>query len=324
MNAIIGTVFDIKKYAIHDGPGIRTTVFFQGCPLACWWCHNPESQSPRPALLYRANRCVGCGTCVDACPQHAIELSPTPNGSGAGDREIIALTNRDRCDVCGRCADVCYHGARIVSGKKMTVAEIIFEIERDLPFYDQSGGGVSFSGGEPLLQGKFLAALLRECRQREIDTVVDTSGFAPWDLIDSLLGDIDLFLYDLKLIDDDRHQEYTGVSNKLILRNLQRLAENGARVEIRIPLIPGINDDVENLAGSADFISGLPNITAVELMPYHEIAAAKYESLRIPYLLPGTIPPSDSALQKAARYFNNKGLSVKFPRSGVGPGPHQL
>jgi pyruvate formate lyase activating enzyme len=194
----------------------------------------------------------------------------------------------------------------------MSVTEIIAEIERDRPFYDQSGGGASFSGGEPLLQSKFLAALLRECRQRDIHTVVDTSGFAAWDLIDGLRGDIDLFLYDLKLIDDCRHQHYTGVSNKLILGNLRRLSESGAQIEVRIPLIPGINDDAENLAGLAAFIAGLPAVTAIELMPYHEIAAAKYESLGIPYMLPDTITPSESAIQKAARYFEGKGLSMKF------------
>jgi len=307
MDSLSGTIFDIKKYAIHDGPGIRTTVFFQGCPLSCWWCHNPESQSRRPVLLYRANRCVLCGTCVETCPQNGIKLSSL----GVMGEGRVATTNRTKCDVCGECAEVCYHGAREVSGKEVTVAEVMAEIERDVPFYDQSGGGVTFSGGEPLGQHKFLVKLLRECKVREIHTVVDTSGFATWDVVDSIRENVDLFLYDLKMIDDGRHKRYTGTSNKLILSNLQRLAESGAQIEIRIPLIPGVNDDAENLKRSAAFIAGLPNITGIEFMGYHNIAAAKYESIGIEYQLPDTTPPSDAAMLAAAQYFEDVGLNVK-------------
>jgi pyruvate formate lyase activating enzyme len=299
MNNLTGTIFDIKKYAIHDGPGIRTTVFFQGCPLSCWWCHNPESQSRQPVLLYRASRCVLCGTCVETCPQNGISI----NG--------IATTDRTNCDVCGECADACYHGAREVSGKEMTVRDVLAEIERDVPFYDQSGGGVTFSGGEPLNQRRFLSALLKECKTREIHTVVDTSGYAAWDVLDSIRGDVDLFLYDLKLMENERHQKYTGVSNELVLKNLQRLAESGEMIEVRMPLIPGVNDDTENLRQTAEFIAGLPNIIGVELMGYHDIAAAKYESLGMVYPLPDTAPPNEADMQAAASYFENTGLSIK-------------
>ncbi len=302
---LTGTIFDIKKYAIHDGPGIRTTVFFQGCPLSCWWCHNPESQSRQPVLMYRANRCVLCGTCLETCPQNGIEIR-------IGGEVKIAITDRAKCDVCGECAEVCYHGAREVSSKEMTISEVMAEIERDVPFYDQSGGGVTFSGGEPLTQRKFMAELLRECKRREIHTVVDSSGYAAWEVIDSIRADVDLFLYDLKLMDDERHQKYTGVSNELILSNLKRLAESGEQIEIRMPLIPGINDDAENLQQTASFIAGLPNITKVELMGYHDIAAAKYESLGMVYPLPDTRPPTESAMQAAASYFEEKSLSVKI------------
>jgi len=298
--SLTGMIFDIKKYAIHDGPGIRTTVFFQGCPLSCWWCHNPESQSRRPMLLYRANRCVLCGTCVEICPQNGISI----NG--------VATTDRAKCDVCGECAQVCYYGAREVSGREMSVAEVLAEIERDVPFYDQSGGGVTFSGGEPLLQRRFLAELLRECKGREIHTVVDTSGLAAWDVIYDIRDDVGLFLYDLKLMDNERHKQTTGVSNELILSNLKRLAESGSQIFVRIPLIPGINDDAENLAQSAAFIAALPNITGVELMGYHEIAAAKYEALGMDYPLPGTSPPDEAAMLAAARFFDNQGLNVKI------------
>ena len=308
---ITGTIFDIKKYAIHDGPGIRTTVFFQGCPLSCWWCHNPESQPRHPVLLYRANRCVLCGTCVETCPQNGISISPHPNPSPTG-RGAYATTDRTKCDVCGECAEVCYHGAREVSGREVTVAAVLAEIERDVPFYDQSGGGVTFSGGEPLLQPQFLAALLKECRTREIHTVVDTTGLAAWETIDRLRGDVNLFLYDLKLMDDARHRKYTGVSNRLILSNLVRLAESGEQIAIRIPLIPGINDDAKNLWQSAEFIARLPNITGIELMGYHDIAAAKYEALGREYPLPETIPPTEAEMQSAARYFKDFGLQVKI------------
>jgi pyruvate formate lyase activating enzyme len=300
MNTLIGTIFDIKKYAIHDGPGIRTTIFFQGCPLNCWWCHNPESQSSRAVLMCRANRCSSCQTCIEVCPQQGISLNGT------------IVTDRSKCDLCGECAEVCFYGAREISGKPMTIAEVMAEIQRDVPFYDQSGGGVTFSGGEPLLQRRFLSELLRECQAREIHTVVDTSGFAAWEVFDSIRQDVDLFLYDLKMMDEQRHEQYTGVSNQLILNNLQRLAESGAQVFVRIPLIPGINNDKENLKESAALIADLPNITGIELMAYHDIAGAKYESLGLPYPLPDTLPPSDEAMQAAACYFEDMGLTVKL------------
>jgi pyruvate formate lyase activating enzyme len=316
MLSVTGTIFDIKKYAIHDGPGIRTTVFFQGCPLNCWWCHNPEGLSHQPVLLYRANRCVLCGSCVEACPQKGIEIrsgpsphTPLPVGEGN-----IAVTDHTKCDVCGECAEVCYYGAREISGREMTLAEVLAEIERDVPFYDQSGGGVTFSGGEPLLQPVFLAALLRECKAREIHTVVDTSGFAAWEVVDSIRNNVDLFLYDLKLMDDSRHKKYTGVSNQLILSNLKRLADGGQQIEIRIPLIPGINDDVENLQQTTKFIARLPNITGIELMGYHNIAAAKYAALGRDSPLPDTAPPQEEDMRNSARYFEDVGMSVKVTR----------
>jgi pyruvate formate lyase activating enzyme len=236
---------------------------------------------------------------VETCPQNGISINGT------------ALTDRNKCNVCGECAEICYHEAREISGKEMSVHEVLAEIERDVPFYDQSGGGVTFSGGEPLSQRKFLTTLLKECKKRDIHTVVDTSGYATWEVIDGIREDVDLFLCDLKLMDDEQHQKYTGVSNKLILSNLQRLADSGQQLEIRIPLIPGINDGAENLRESVAFILGLPNITGIELMGYHDIAAAKYESLGIVYRLPETKPPSELAMQAAARFFKEKGLNVK-------------
>lgn len=307
-----GIIFDIKKYAINDGPGIRTTVFLQGCPLSCWWCHNPESQSRTPALMYRANRCVLCGECAAVCPQNGIQIFPSPNGRGTRGEEGVAITDRSKCDVCGTCAQTCYHGAREVSGREVTVDEVLAEIERDVPFYDQSGGGVTFSGGEPLMQRSFLLELLRACHELDLHTVVDTSGYTTWEALDSIREYVDLFLYDLKLMDDERHIQYTGVSNKHILSNLLHLAQSGSQIYVRIPLIPGINDNEDNLRQTVDFIANLPNIAGVELMGYHDIAAAKYEALGMTYQLNGIRPPTAEYMQQAGSILEGYGLMVKI------------
>ncbi len=295
-----GLIFDIKKYSINDGPGIRTTVFFQGCPLACQWCHNPESQARTPVLMYRVNRCVLCGECVGVCEHHSISINGT------------AATDRTACKTCGACADVCYNGAREISGYRANVEQVMSEVLRDMPFYESSGGGVTFSGGEPLMQHRFLLDLLHACREKELHTVLDTSGFAAWEVLDSLHYYVDLFLFDLKMMDDDRHIQYTGVSNKLILSNLKQLAESGSAIYIRIPLIPGINDDEENLRRSGEFIHALPNIVGVKLMGYHDLAAAKYEALGMDYLLKETKAPNKLHLNQCAHILEQAGLQVKI------------
>jgi pyruvate formate lyase activating enzyme len=205
-----GIVFDIKKFSIHDGPGIRTTIFFKGCPLRCWWCHNPEGLTPEPELMIRANRCIRCDACLDVCPHGAI--------SRDGDK---VFTDVAKCLRCGTCVAACYAEARQIVGQEMAAAQVMAEIERDVPFYDESGGGATFSGGEPLLQPDFLCELLSACRARGIHTAVDTCGFAPWEVLDSVRKYVDLFLYDLKLMDEARHRAFTGVSNALILSNLR-------------------------------------------------------------------------------------------------------
>jgi pyruvate formate lyase activating enzyme len=310
-----GMVFDIKKYSINDGPGIRTTVFLKGCPLDCWWCHNPESKSLQPELMYRANRCTLCAECVDDCPLNAIEIHPHPLPLSLGERGwgegAFATTDRTVCDNCGICAEVCYNGARELLGREMTVTEVMKEIERDVPFFDQSKGGVTFSGGEPLMQRKFLAEVLHACRAHDIHTVVDTSGFASWEVIESLRGDVNLFLYDLKSMDDERHKQYTGVSNQLILENLEKLSAVGAKCVVRIPLIPGVNDDEGNLRASGEFLARLKSLVAVDLMGYHEIAKGKYEALGMEYRLPEMKAPSAEKMQLAAKMLEDFGLNVK-------------
>lgn len=295
-----GMIFDIKKFAINDGPGIRTTVFFQGCTLTCQWCHNPESQPCKPVLMYRVNRCVLCGACIEVCPQHAIKL----NG--------FASTDRSLCKACGACAETCYADARELSGYQVSVDQVISEVLRDTPFYESSGGGVTFSGGEPLSQPRFLLALLRVCREHELHTVVDTSGFAAWEVLNSLREFVDLFLFDVKMMDEGRHIQYTGVSNALILSNLKKLAEAGSAIHIRIPVIPGINDDEENLRASGEFIRSLSNISSVELMGYHDLAAAKYEALGLEYQIKHISAPGKDQLQQSAALLEQFGLQVKI------------
>ena len=294
-----GIVFDFKKYSIHDGPGIRTTVFLKGCPLSCWWCHNPESISVEPAVLYRPERCIGCGACLKACPTKAI--SATPEGFFADP----ALCNGN-----GACADVCPSMAREKVGRLMTSREVLDVIRKDIPFYDESGGGATFSGGEPLLQPEFLWGLLKGCRKMGVRTAVDTTGFAQASILLETASRTDLFLYDLKHMDPEKHKTYTGVDNTLILENLRKLTESGAKVAIRIPLIPGINDDAENIERTGSFVSGLKNIVSVHVLPYHAAARNKYAKWGKSYRLPDTLPPSAEEQQAAAESLKSFGLNV--------------
>jgi pyruvate formate lyase activating enzyme len=319
-----GTIFDIKKYSINDGPGIRTTVFFSGCPLACWWCHNPEGISLMPELLHREGRCILCGACMEACDEGAITLirhcegaSPKQSSASQGllrrenhsPRNDI-VTDREKCTGCQTCISACYSGARQFSGQEMSVDEVMDQVKREVPFYDESGGGVTFSGGEPLMQPGFLSALLNACHEQEIHTTVDTSGFANWNVFEQIRGKVDLFLYDLKHMDSVRHHEVTGVPNEVILDNLKKLAERGHKILVRIPLIPGINDDEENLQASGRFLASLLNLQGVELMGYHDIAQAKYEALDWDYKLPNTRPPTKEAMSHAAEVLKSYELQI--------------
>lgn len=296
-----GLVFDIKHFSIHDGPGLRTTVFLKGCPLSCWWCHNPESQSPRMEMLLRDNRCIHCGACVETCPHDAIQWL---NGEPVTDRAI--------CAQCGTCEAVCYAEARERVGREMTVEDVMAALEREIAFYDESHGGVTFSGGEPLWQPDFLFELLQACKSREIHTALDTSGCAAWATLDRVRPFVDLFLYDLKLTDDDKHREYTGVSNRSILSNLQALSAGGHNVIIRVPIIPGINDDDETVQQLGAFAGALPHVQGVDLLPYHHIAIDKYLRLNKPYRLFETRQPSAERLTQIAQMLQAFNLSVSI------------
>lgn len=295
-----GIVFDIKKFSIHDGPGIRTTIFFKGCPLSCWWCHNPEGQALEPEMIFRAQLCIRCYACLPVCEKDAISL----------DGDIVS-TDREKCTACGTCVEVCYSGAREIVGRRMTVAQVMAEIERDRAFYDESGGGVTFSGGEPLSQPVFLLELLQACKEKEIHTALDTCGFSAWETLDSVREYVDLFLYDLKLIGDVRHRKFTGVSNQLILDNLQALSQRDHDIVLRLPIIPEINDDDENIRRAGAFAAALPRLERVDVLPYHKIGLEKYHRLGKTCALPETFPPSEERIAEIAEILRGFGLRAK-------------
>jgi pyruvate formate lyase activating enzyme len=285
-----GRIFDIKRFAIHDGPGIRTTVFLKGCPLACSWCHNPEGQRSRRELFFRSTRCTGCGACVPACPVEALHPAA---------EEKVAV-DRDRCTVCGACVDACPTGALETVGREVTVEGVLASLLRDVPFYDQSGGGVTFSGGEPLAQPDFLLGLLQACRARDLHTAVDTSGQAPERVMAEVADAADLFLYDLKLIDAEAHHRHTGVDNAAILDNLRLLSSRSAAVIVRVPIVPTVTDAIENIEAIAKLVASCETRYPVDLLAYHRAGMEKYTRLGLPQRLEGVKPPSDEAMRRLA------------------------
>ena len=295
-----GVIFNIQRYSIHDGPGIRTTVFLKGCPLNCWWCQNPESQLNGQEMIFWGDRCISCGACSTICPSGAIQIK---NG--------IPVTEKEKCILCGKCIEKCPALAREMIGEKLTTEEVIKEIEKDLVFYEESGGGVTFSGGEPLGQSELLEGLLDACREKKIHTAVDTSGYISWEILNKITPKVDLFLYDLKIMDSERHKKYTGVSNEIILENLKKLTSVHHNIFIRFPVIPGINDDYQNIREMGEFLSSL-KITQVDLLPYHYIGIDKYRRLGRNYKLAATQPPSEGKLSKVSAILSKFNLKVKL------------
>ena len=295
-----GTVFNIQRYSIHDGPGIRTTIFLKGCPLNCWWCQNPESQLTEQETVFREDRCIGCGACSTICSSHVIQIK---NG--------LPVTEKEKCILCGKCIEKCPALAREMIGKKLTTEEVIEEIEKDLVFYEESGGGVTFSGGEPLKQSEFLESLLNGCREKKIHTAVDTCGYISWEILNKISLKVDLFLYDLKLMDIEKHKKYTGVSNEIILENLKKLSSIHNNIFIRFPVIPGINDDYQNIRETGEFLSFL-KIAQINLLPYHYIGKDKYKRLKRTYKLVTAQPPSEEKLSEISGILRKFNLNVKL------------
>lgn len=298
-----GLVFDTKRFAVHDGPGVRTTVFLKGCNLRCAWCHNPEGISPNPELLVRAERCISCGACLEVCPNGAHQVTAT------GERTY----DRDLCEVCGRCVESCYAEALAMAGRRVAVDDVMAVVREDAAFYETSGGGVTLSGGEPLLQGEFATAILRRCKAEGFHTAIDTCGHVRWKVIQEALPHVDLVLYDLKHISPQQHRQYTGASNRLILNNLRRLSGCGVPVEVRMPVIPTINDSREVVEPAAQFLGSLDNITAVRLLSYHRLAGSKYHSLGQENSMPDVASPSKRQMRRIATWIRRHGLNVVVP-----------
>lgn len=284
MNDVKGIIFDVQRNSFVDGPGIRTSVFFKGCNLRCVWCHNPEGYSQNEELMFYKDKCVGCGKCKEVCP----------NGLNS-------------CSLCKKCVPVCTSGARMICGKEYTADELMKEIVKDKAFYASSGGGVTFSGGECMLQIDFLEEILKKCKEHQIHTAIDTAGCVPRSYFERVIPYTDMFLYDIKAFDEAVHVKYTGKSNKLILDNLIYLDSLGKEVEIRIPYVPGCNDgEMEKIA---KFLSLTKNIKSVKILPYHSYAESKYLSLGMKSTLQDILP-TDEEINKAKELFTKRNISV--------------
>jgi pyruvate formate lyase activating enzyme len=296
---LAGNIFAIKRYALHDGPDLRVTIFFKGCPLSCLWCHNPEGLNFGKEILTQVDRCVGCGACQASCPTGALSQGPH-------------WRDHVRCTVCGICAQVCPALAHECIGQTLTVAQVMAEIAKEAPFFEGTSGGVTFSGGEPLAQPDFLLALLRACGQRGWHRAVDTSAWVSWEIFQKILKVTDIFLIDLKHMDACEHKKLTGVDNVIILDNARRLAHSGAKIYFRMPLIPGLNDQSTNLEHTAEFILSLPIAPSIDLLPYHGTAKNKYMKLGRDYPGENLHTADHKAISQAAALFQRRGLTVRI------------
>jgi pyruvate formate lyase activating enzyme len=298
-------ITNIQGYSIHDGPGIRTVVFLKGCGLECIWCSNPECIFPYPEIGFFKNLCTKCGQCASVCPNQAISAKVGQ----------LPVTNREICCGCGACSAVCVQEARVLYGKAMKVDEVFESIKADQLFYQASGGGITVSGGEPLLQPKFVSELLRKCKEAGIHTCVETSGYAPDSALRQVLPFTDYMLFDLKLLNSDLHRCYTGKPNELILNNAKIVTSSGLEVLFRMPLIPGINDDPQNIKETADFLHSLGGKTiGIQLMPYHELGKGKYESLDKLYRLAGLSTLEPEQVETVQKMFKARGISCTISR----------
>jgi len=297
-----GMVFDIQRSSVHDGPGIRTTVFLKGCNLRCFWCHNPESWRAGADLMFYPQKCIGCGKCLAICPLGCHSVTPE------GEHEI----DREKCTACGACAKKCYPGALVLSGKERTVEDVMKSVRADAPFYRNSGGGMTVSGGEPLLQADFTLALLKAAKDESIHTALDTAGHAEFALFERVLPCVDLLLFDCKCMDSAVHKQVTGVGNERILENLYKLGQGSVPVWVRVPVIPGVNDTEENMIALRDFLACLPAVKRVDLLAYHNLGAGKHENLGQAYDYKEVKAPPKERMAELAKCFEGVGYVVAF------------
>jgi len=315
-----GYVCNIQRFSIHDGPGIRTTVFLKGCTLRCFWCHNPESIRPKPEVQFFPSRCIGCGACVEVCPE----------GAQVFGEHGTRVFYREKCVACGKCVDVCYAEALIFTAKAMSAESVVDEIMRDRAFYENSGGGVTLSGGEPALQADFSRDILERCRAAGVHTAIETAANVPWENLAALLPLTDLVMMDIKHMDSAKHRDATGAPNALLLANARRLAESAKPILFRIPVIPTVNDTPEEVAAIAAFVRELHDLRAaqhdgasgeaappsppasitLELLPFHRMAGDKYNSLGWDYRAANLTPPTEEQMAALADVAQAQGIRI--------------
>lgn len=305
-------ISNIQRFSVHDGPGIRTLVFFLGCPLRCKWCQNPENLKAQPQLTYNRQDCIGCGECLKVCPQDAISV----------DQKGRIQTDRNRCEACGRCVEVCFPGARSICGTSYTVEGCFKEILKDRVFYRNSGGGVTLSGGEPTMYPDFVSRLLELCQEEGIYTAIETCGHTNWKSLERVARFTDLFLYDIKAIDPEKHRRWTGVDNRRILSNARRLARMKKKMIVRVPLIPGVNDNEQEFRRIVEFAKSLETVKTMHLLPFHHIGKSKYETLDMDYAVNKLKEPDEKKIEKCRQIGEQYGLRVDIGGSGfVSEGP---
>ncbi len=306
-----GIVFNIQRFSVHDGPGSRTTVFLKGCSLRCFWCHNPEGIRSKPEIQFFPSRCIACGECVAACPQGAHTL-----------QDGTHIYWREKCRACGRCVETCYAGALVLMGQTMTVEQVVEEVLRDRAFYETSGGGVTLSGGEPVLQRDFAQAILARCQAEGVHTAIETAAHCRWDDLAALLPVTDLIMMDIKHMDPDKHRAATGVSNERILANARRLAQTGKPIIFRVPVVPGVNDTPEEIGAIAEFVQGLACLRSedghqaagpfsLELLPFHRLATDKYRGLGLEYRASQLASPPKEKMAELAEAARAHGITVR-------------
>ncbi len=311
---ITGKFYDIQGFSVHDGPGIRLTLFLKGCPLRCPWCHSPESQEFFTELNWMEIKCVGiekCGMCLNVYPHDAIKPGKIKTAPLDGSEYQVVTCDRTKCDNCGKCAEVCHSKAFYMCGTDYTVDEVMERVHRDVPFFKRSGGGVTISGGECLCQPEFTLEILKRCKSEGIHTAVDTTGFVPWSHIEPILPYTDLFLYDIKNMDSELHKRVIGVPNELILENARKIAAAGGKFQIRIPMIPLFNDSKKAFREAGQFICELgDSVEVVQILPYHKLGTVKWERLQRTGPILEAEPPADEVVEARKKILEEMGLKV--------------